>query len=121
MNILRKLMPFLVGYGILEEYGFVAPNRFQKYFCDFTSLMGYVVLVGATILASCYLAFEAETYDEISEHFYEFATVLNETFYLIFIQCKCKQFFELTDNYELIIHKRESLFLVPKNTNFSNA
>lgn len=101
------MMPLLVGYGILEEYGFVAPNRLQKYFCDFTSLMGYVVLVGATIFTGGFLAFQAETYDEISEHFYEFATVLNETFYLIFIQCKCKQFFELSDNYVLIIRKRE--------------
>lgn len=100
-------MPFLVGFDILEVNGFVAPNRFRKYLCDFTSVMGYVVLVTATIMASGFLAFEAETYEEISEHFYEFATVLNETFYLIFIHCKCRQFFELTDNYEQIVKKRK--------------
>lgn len=111
MNSIRNLIPLLVGFDNLEEFGIVAPNRFRKYLCDFTSLMGYVVLLSATIISSGFLAFEAETYDEISEHFYEFTTVLNETFYLIFIQCKCKQFFELIGNYELIIQKRESTLL----------
>lgn len=107
MKLFRELMPFVVSYGNLEEFGFVAPNRFRKYLCDFTSLLGYVVLVSGTLLAGGFLAFEAETFEEIYEHFYEFATGLNYTFYFISTHWMCKQFFELNDSYEEIIKKRE--------------
>lgn len=107
MKLLRKLTPFLVGYDMLEEFGLMAPNAFRKYLCSFTSLLGYVMLVSGTILTGASLVFEAETFDEISEHFYEFITLLIETFYLILIHWLCKEFFEINDNYERIIKKRE--------------
>lgn len=103
---LRKLMPFLVGYNTLKEYGFVAPNVFRRYLCDFTSLLGYVVLVSGTSLAGGFLAFEAKTFEEFHDHFYEFATGLNDTFYLAYIHWMCKHFFDLNTYYEQTIQKR---------------
>lgn len=107
MKIFCKLMPILVGYDILEEYGFEPSNSFQRYLCSLTSPMGYAMLLGAIIYTSGFLAFEAKTFDEVSEHFYEFATALNETFYFIFIHWNCTNFFELNENYEEIMKKRE--------------
>lgn len=104
---LRKLMPFLVGYNILEEYDIVAPNTFRKYFCIFTCLLGYGVLLSATVLVTGFLVFEAETFEEFSENFYEFATTITDTFYFISMHWVCKQFFELNDHFEKIIKKRE--------------
>lgn len=108
---LRKLMPFLVGYNILEEYDIVAPNTFRKYFCIFTCLLGYGVLLSATVLVTGFLVFEAETFEEFSEHFYEFATTITDTFYFISMHWVCKQFFELNDHFEKIIKKRECFSL----------
>lgn len=102
---LRKVMPFLVGYDILEEYGFVAPNQFQKYLCCFTSLFGYVVLVSATTLMSGFLIFEAENFQEIHNHFYEFATGFNDTIYFVYIHWMCGYYFSLNDKFEQITTK----------------
>lgn len=111
MKLLRKMMPFLVGYDVLEEYGFVAPNAFRKYLCTFSSLMGNISLLSATILSGGFLVFEANNFEEISEHFYEFASTLNYTFYFISMHWMCKHFFELNDNCEQIIKKREFFFV----------
>lgn len=104
---LRKMMPLLVGYNCLTDFGFVPPSTFRKYFCLFASLLGYVVLVSATILVGCFLVFEAETFEEVSGHFYEFATGINDTFYFISMHWMCKGLFELIAKYEQIIQKRE--------------
>lgn len=109
---LRKMMPFLVGYDVLKKYGFVAPNTFRKYFCTLTCSLGFVVLVSATVLVGCFLALEAKTFEEISGHFYEFATGINDTFYFISMHWMCKQLFELIDIYERIIKKRKIFFLL---------
>lgn len=111
MKLFRKLMPFLVGYSALEEFGFEAPNSFRKHFCRFNSLMGYVVYVSCTILMGGFLVFEAETFEDISEHFYEFATGMSETFYYVYVHLMCKQFFEMCDHFEAITKKRELLLL----------
>lgn len=113
---LRKMMPLLVGYSALEVYGLKAPSPFRKYFCLFTSLLGYVVLVSATILVGGFLIFEAETFEEVSGHFYEFATGLNDTFYFISIQWMCKRLFELIGTYQQIIQKRKFSFDYLKKT-----
>lgn len=115
MKLFRTLMPLLVGYDILEEFGFVAPSAFREHLCSFTSRLGYVVLVSGTFLAGGFLAFDAETFEEIYEHFYEFATGLNYTFYFFSIHWMCKQFFELNDGYDEIIKKREFIFRNLKN------
>lgn len=109
---LRKMMPFLVGYDNLQGYGLVAPNTYWKYFCSFTHLMGYVVLVTGTVLVGAFLIIDAKTFEEFSEHFYEFATGLNDTFYFILMKWLCKQIFELSEKYEEIIEKRESVFFL---------
>lgn len=103
---LRKLIPFLVGYDILKEYDFKAPNAFRKYLCDFTSLLGYFVLVSGTILVGGFLVIDAKTFEEIHDHSYEFATGLNDTFYFVYIHWMCKHFFYLSNYYEQIIRKR---------------
>lgn len=108
---LRKLMPFLVGYDVLKEFGFVAPNAFRKCICSFTSLLGCIVLVCGTVLVGCFLIFEAKTFEEICEHFYEFATALNDTFYMITMASICKHVFELNDRFEEIIEKRELILV----------
>lgn len=107
MRLFRQLMPFLVGYDVLREYSFVTPNVFRRYVSIFTSVLGYIVLVSGTFLAGGFLAFEADTFQDIYEHFYEFATGLNYTFYFISMHWMCEQLFELNDNYEKIIKKRE--------------
>lgn len=109
---LRNFMPLLVGYSALEVvYGFVAPNANRKYICNFTSLLGCVVLVSSTICVGCFLVFEAETFEEISGHFYEFATALNDTFYFILMMnSTCKHILELNGKYEEIIEQREFFF-----------
>lgn len=104
---LREIIPFLVGYANLEEFGFVAPNEFRNSLCRFTSFLGYVVLVSGTISSGGFLAFEAESFEEIHDHFYEFATGLNDTFFFICMHYMCRQFFELNDNYEHIIKRRK--------------
>lgn len=58
-------------------------------------------------MVGCFLVFEAETFEEISGHFYEFATVLNDTFYFIMMDSICKHILEINDKYEEIIEKRE--------------
>lgn len=108
---IREIMPFLVGYDNLEEYDFVARNEFRIYLCSFTRLLGYIVLASAMILLSGFFAFEAETFEEIHDHFYEFAMIFNDTFFFISMSWMSKQLFELNDNYERIIKKRESFSL----------
>lgn len=111
MRLFRTLMPWLVGYDTLEEFGFVAPNAFRKHFCRFNSLMGYAVYIGCTILMGGFLAFEAETFEDISEHFYEFATGLSETFYYVYVHLMCKQLFEMCEQFEEITREREQFLL----------
>lgn len=108
---LRNLMPFLVGYDKLQESGFVAPNAFRKHLCSFTSLLGHMVLVSGTFLVGCFLVLEAETFEEVCGHFYEFATGINDTLYFISMDLICKHVFELNDKYEEIVEKRELILL----------
>lgn len=100
-------MPLLVGYSVLDEFGFVAPNAFQKHFCRINSLMGFVVYITCTILIGGFLAFEAKTFDDISEHFYEFETGISETFYYVYVHLMCKQFFEMCDHFDEITKIRK--------------
>lgn len=119
MKLFRGLMPFLVGYDdILKQFGLEAPNAFGKHLCSFTSLFGYVAYVSCTVLMAGFLAFEAETFDDISEHFYEFATGLSETFYYVYVHLMCKQFFEMSNHFEEITKKRELFSLWLKGNNF---
>lgn len=106
----RDIMPFLVGYSVLEEHGFVAPNTFRRNLCHFASVLGSVFLIGGTVLVGGYFVFEAKTFEEFHDNFYEFLTGCNDSFYLIYIHCMCKQFFEMNAHFEKIIKKREFFF-----------
>lgn len=114
---LRDLMPFIVGYDTLQGNGFEAPNAYQKYLCNFTSLLGSVSLGCSTILVGCFLLLAAETFEEISGHFYEFATGLNNTLYFVLMESNCRHIFELNGNYEEIIEKRKHFSHKPKHDN----
>lgn len=103
----RNIMPFLVGYTALKEYGFVAPNLFRRYLYNFASLLGCVFLLSGTVLVGGFFVFEAKTFEEIHDNFYQFTTGFNDSFYLIYIHCVCKQFFEMNDHFERIIKMRE--------------
>lgn len=97
----------IVGYDTLEAYGIVAPNTVQKHLCSFASVIGGVILIGGTILIGGFLVFEAESFEEIHDHFYEFVAGFNDSFYLVYIHCIYKQFFEMNDQFERMIEKRK--------------
>lgn len=109
---LRNLMPFMVGYDKLQANGFVAPNAYRKYICKFTSLLGSIVLVTSTIIVGGFMVFDARTFEKISGHFYDFATALNDTFYFLLMDSVCIRIFELNDNFEDIIERRQFFFQV---------
>lgn len=103
----RKLFPILVGYEILEEYGFNAPNEYQKRFCRFTSLFGYFVLTNGLIFVGGFIAFQANTFQEYADNFYGFATLLNDTFYFLYMPWFCADVLGMSEYLEDVITERE--------------
>lgn len=105
----RKMFPLLVGYEILEEYGFVAPNIYHRHFCRFTSLFGCFVLGIGLFLVGGFIAFQANTFQEYSDNFYGFATLLNDTFYFLYMPWFCVDVLEMSEYLENVIKERESI------------
>lgn len=104
---LHKMVPILVGYKNLRYFDSSAPNLFRKYLYGFTNRLGYFVFVSSVVLAAGSFAFEAKTLQEYSDSFYAFITLLNDTFYFIYMQWLCNDIFELNEDYEKMIAKRK--------------
>lgn len=104
----HKIMPILVGCNLLERCGFPARSTFQKYFCRFTSLFGYFVLGSGLILGIGFMAFEANTFQEFSDDYYAFITLVNDTFYFLYMPWFCRNALKLNKRYVDVIEERES-------------
>lgn len=103
----QKMFPILVGFEMLQKYGFIASNVYQKNFCRFTSLFGCFVLTNGLILVGGFIAFQANTFQEYSDNFYGFATLLNDTFYFLYMPWFCIDVLEMNQCYEKVIKERE--------------
>lgn len=106
----RKLVPILIGHKLLEEYGFPTLSVFKKSLYRFTNLFGYIVLASGFILSCGFIALEAKTFQEFSDFFYGFVTLLNDTFYFLYMPWFCRNALELNKSYVDLIDKREFKF-----------
>lgn len=102
----RKLSPILVGYNLLAKYGISAPSASQKYLCRFTSLFGYFALGCGFILGYGFIAYEANTFQEFSDVFYGFITLINDAFYFVYMPWFCRNAFELNKQFVDVIKER---------------
>lgn len=102
----RKTFPILVGYEMLESYGFIASNVYEKHFCRFTSSFGCFILANSLILLGGFIAFQANTFQECADNFYGFATLLNDTFYFLYMPWFCTDALEMSQYLEEVMKQR---------------
>lgn len=95
----RKLLPILVGYDVLLEYDIIAPNLFQKNLCRYTSFLGYIVLLSGVILVFGFLAFEGNKFEDYTDNFFAFITLLNDTFYFLSMPWLCRDILKMNEYY----------------------
>lgn len=100
------VIPILVGYNLLEKYGFSARSAFHKILCRLTSLFGYFVLGYGLILGTGYMVVEANTFQKFSDNFYAFITVVNDTFYFLYMPWFCENALALNKRYVDVIEER---------------
>lgn len=104
-----KIIPILVGYSLLKKFGLLPRSEFRKYLCRFTCLLGYLVLGTGLILGSGYIVFEANTFQEFSDDFYGFITLVNDSFYFLYMPWFCENTLELNMRFVAVINERELL------------
>lgn len=105
-KLFREKIPILVGYNVLNEYGYSAPSAFRMYLCRFTNLFGYFALVSGLIFGIEFMAFEANTFQAFSDEFYGFITLINDTFYFLTMPRLCRNALELNKQYMDVIRER---------------
>lgn len=103
----QSVFPILVGYELLEDSGYTASNVYEKHFCRFTSLFGCFMLAISLILVGGFVAFQANTLQESADNFYAFATLLNDTFYFLYMPWFCTDVLEMSDYLEEVMNERK--------------
>lgn len=94
----------VLGYAIVREN--TAESTFQKYLIEYEHLL---IILLQTVCSVCLAVclFETNTLQTYSETIYTLTTLTGTTIILILFQWRKKEFFELIDNFEKTIEKRE--------------